>query len=64
MERVLKLQVRSAYGVDRIYPVNETARLFCRLCGRKTLLPSDLEPIKALGYSIDWVPQSVGPVTE
>jgi hypothetical protein len=61
---VVKLQIRSSYGVDRIYPVNETARLFVRLTGRKTFLPADLGPIQALGYSVEWIPQTLGPISE
>lgn len=57
------VQRRSAYGLHRIYPVNGTARLFARLAGRKTLLEADLEVICALGYVIDWIPESAGTTT-
>ncbi len=43
---------RKAYG--RIYPVNEVARLFAQLTGRRTLVAADLAIIANLGYTILW----------
>lgn len=64
MNRTVILQMRSAYGTQRIYPMNETAKRFADLCGRKTLLAEDLTMIKALGYEIEWLPQTLSVSTE
>ena len=58
-DRVVSLQVRFAYGQMRVYPVNETARLFARLIGTKTLSAGDLLVIEALGYRLEYVPMSM-----
>lgn len=55
----LMLQVKHQYGLERIYPKNETAELFCALLGRKTLIRRDLEVIQRLGFTVTWVPQTL-----
>lgn len=55
----LQLQMRSVYGSDRIYPVNDTAKLFVQLTGRKTLFTEDLKIATALGFDLEWVPQGI-----
>lgn len=59
MKTLIKVQVRSAYGNDRIYPVCPTARKFCELTGRKTLLPADVKAIRELGFEIEFVPSTI-----
>lgn len=59
MNRTIKLQVRSAYGVERIYPRCETSNWLVILTGRKTFLTQDLEILNQLGYEIEWVPSSI-----
>lgn len=44
--------VRHVWGKDNIYPVNETAKGFCRLIGQKTFTKENLTVIKGLGYNI------------
>lgn len=58
-DRVLELQVRNKYGRELIYPINETAKLLAQLAGRKTLLEQDIKLALKLGYTVEWVPQSV-----
>lgn len=53
------VQIRNSYGVDRIYPMNATAQLLCKLTGRKTLYEADLKVLMELGYEVEWVPQTL-----
>ena len=43
---------KNVYGVERVYPVCNKAKLFARISGNKTLLPEDIELIKKLGYNL------------
>lgn len=52
MNIVCAVEVRSVYGVDKIYPANRTATLFAELTGTKTLSPADILTIEALGFEI------------
>ena len=49
------ITVKNVYGVERIFPVNDTAKLFCELIGRKTFDESHLTVIRSLGYEITQV---------
>ena len=44
--------VDEKYGLERIYPANEPAELFCRLLSQRTLTRRDIEIIKQMGYSV------------
>lgn len=57
--RIVQLQLRSAYGQDRVYPKNITAFAFCALTGRKTFSDADLKVIRELGFELEWVPQTL-----
>lgn len=57
--KVVQVQVRSAYGQDRVYPMNETARLLLKLIGGKIFAPRDLSVISELGYEIEYVARTV-----
>ncbi len=50
MELIVK--VKSVYGNDMIYPVNDTAQKFANLIGKKTFSKVDLAIISNLGYKI------------
>lgn len=52
LERKLLIEVRSVYGNEVAYPINETAKLFARIAGTKTLSPQTLAYAKALGYRV------------
>ena len=51
----LQIQVRHQYGVERLYPMNSTAALFCSLLERKTFVRRDLAWIQALGFELEWI---------
>ena len=48
----LIVEKKNVYGVERVYPVCNKAKLFARISGNKTLLPEDIELIKKLGYKL------------
>lgn len=48
----ITVQVRSVYGNDLVYPVDEKALVFARLINAKTFNAAQLQAIKALGYAI------------
>ena len=51
----MKIQVliKSVYGVDKIYPQCEKARLFAELTRKVNLDERDLSIVKALGYDVE-----------
>jgi hypothetical protein len=53
--RVVKVEFKSAYGNERIYPANDKAELFCELSGKKTLSRDDIKTIKLLGFRVEVV---------
>lgn len=59
MDTVIQVQVKSVYGVDRIYPINQKAHQFAALLNRKTLTKADLDKIKGMGFIIEWVPITI-----
>lgn len=48
----IKVEIKSVFGVEKIYPACETAEGFCKLIGQKTLTERDINRIKALGYEV------------
>ena len=48
----LVVSKKNVYGVERIYPVCNKAKLFASISGNKTLLPEVIELIKKLGYNL------------
>ena len=48
----LVVSKKNVYGVERIYPVCNKAKLFAAISGNKTLLPEVIEQIKKLGYNL------------
>ena len=49
---VVAVEVKTVYGVDKIYPANTAAQIFTSLTGTKTLSLRDLNNIQALGYEV------------
>lgn len=47
------VEVRNVYGNRRIYPANETAKLFTDIAGTRTLDPHVIRLIRKLGYEIE-----------
>ena len=55
-EHPIQVIVKDIYGVERIIPINDNAKTFTRLTGRKTLKRSDIDEIKYLGFDIEILP--------
>ncbi len=51
-EMQLVVSKKNVYGVERIYPVCNKAKLLASISGNKTLLPEVIELIKKLGYTL------------
>lgn len=49
----ITVEIKSVYGVDRIYPVCDKAKMFTALTGNKTLSQIDIVQIKALGFTVE-----------
>jgi hypothetical protein len=54
---VIQVQVKTVYGVDKIYPICEDAKTFASIAGTKTLSCRDVENIKNLGFRVELVQQ-------
>lgn len=52
---ILDVYLRSAYGVERIYPANDAARAVAELAGRATLSEKDLRIAARLGHTVNVV---------
>ena len=48
----LIVEKKNVYGVERVYPVCNKAKIFAAISGNKTLLPEIIEQIKKLGYNL------------
>jgi hypothetical protein len=48
----IKVQIRTIYGVETVYPLCNQAKAFARIARTKTLTIDTLREIKALGYDI------------
>lgn len=51
----VQITLRTVYGREYIYPVNDSAKTFSQLCGGKTLALSHIDLIKKLGFEIEVV---------
>ncbi len=49
----ITVRITNVYGQKAVYPVCETARIFADIAGTKTLKPTTINSIKALGYTIN-----------
>lgn len=54
-----RVRIATVYGRELIYPVDEAAKLFATLVGRKTLDRCHLDTIRALGFEIELVAPSL-----
>ena len=50
----IQIEMRTVFGVDRIYPICHVASALIKLKDKKTFNKSDLEVFKSLGLSIQW----------
>lgn len=48
----IKVQIKSVFGRDVIYPACEKAEGFCKLIGQKSLTDQQVKHIKDLGYQV------------
>ena len=48
----LVVEKKNVYGVERVYPVCNKAKILTALTGQKTLLDVDIKLIKQLGYTL------------
>ncbi len=47
------VDIKSVYGIDKIYPVCEKAKTFCEMLNTKTLTDHAIKKIKELGYTVN-----------
>ena len=47
----LQVQIKTVWGVRKIYPICDKAKLFVQLVGQVTLTDRDVEMIKRLGFT-------------
>jgi hypothetical protein len=52
---VIKVTVRSVYGLDKVYPANDAARTLANIAGTKTLSVANLRDARALGCTIECI---------
>ena len=55
----ITVSIKNVYGEDKIYPACPKAEIFCRMLGQKTLTPTDIQHIKALGFVVFKVPATM-----
>ena len=55
MSLIAFVEIKNVYGVERIYPVNETAKILTNMTGKKTLEKENIERIKKLGIAVEVV---------
>lgn len=48
----ITIQVKNVYGVTKVYPICEKAKLFAQIAGTTTLTQSTLRKVEVLGYAI------------
>ena len=54
MNKEIQIEMRTVFGVDRIYPICHVANALIKLKDKKTFNKNDLEVFKALGLIIKW----------
>ena len=54
MNKERQIEMRTVFGIDRIYPICHVANALIKLKDKKTFNKSDLEVFKALGLIIKW----------
>ena len=59
MSTNLIVEKKNVYGVERVYPVCNKAKILTALTGQKTLLDCDIKLIKQLGYTLTTKPEEI-----
>jgi hypothetical protein len=49
----IKVQIKTVYGEEKVYPACPKAAIFAQMLGTKTLTDAALNSIEALGYTIE-----------
>lgn len=55
----IKVSIKQVYGNTLIYPECDKAKVFSKLVKQKTLTTSDIALIKALGFTVEVVQESI-----
>ena len=55
----ITVEIKNVYGVNKIYPISDTAKLFANIAGTKTLTDYTIAKIKELGYTINVAQQTL-----
>jgi hypothetical protein len=50
---LLKMTIKTLYGVKKYYPACETSKLLVQLTGHKTFTSFDIDVLKQLKYEIE-----------
>jgi hypothetical protein len=53
------VRIEKVYGVERIYPSNETAKILTNMTGKKTLDRDNIERIKKLGIAVEVISEKL-----
>jgi len=53
MNTIIEVEIKTAYGNERIYPTNEEGRKLARLVGSKTFTRETIALAKELGFSFE-----------
>ena len=46
------ITVKEKYGNELLYPLNDTAKLICKLLGTKTIAKDKVKSLEDLGYKV------------
>lgn len=49
----ITVKIKHVYGIQKVYPACEQARIFAMISGDKTLTDKTIHLIKTLGYKIN-----------
>jgi hypothetical protein len=56
---VIKVRIKDVYGTATIYPACDKAHSFAAIAGTKTITRATVKHIKALGYEIQVLAESI-----
>lgn len=62
--KTIQVEVKTVYGVDKIYPVNEAAQILASIAGTKTLSAKTIEYANALGLEVAEVKRNYGAISK
>lgn len=62
MSNVIEIEVRSVYGNDLIYPINDAAKALARIAGKKTLSVQNIKDACAIGLEVVEVNRAYAPI--